>query len=100
MSHLAVNTYPMMRRKPRQLKPSNKYLVEALGKNWATVVVWIAVLSVTLPVFRSGGRTNLTLVDWIRNHSIWGPPVEYVPIENYARELEGAWLDEEGNLRW
>lgn len=43
-----------------------------------------------LPVFRSGGRTGLSLWGWIINHTIWGPPVEYVPEEDYARELEGV----------
>lgn len=43
-----------------------------------------------IPIFRSGGRTNLTFVGWIINHTIFGPPVEYVPEEDYARELEGV----------
>lgn len=48
----------------------------------------LIVLSFTLPIFRSGGRTGLTFWGWIFNHSIFGPPVEYVPFEDYARELE------------
>lgn len=43
-----------------------------------------------VPIFRSGGRTGLTFVGWIINHTIWGPPVEYVPEEDYSRELEGV----------
>ena len=67
---------------------------------WKVVGVWVFVIAFTWPVFRSGGRANLTLFDWIKNHSIWGPPVEYVPEELYSRELEGTWIDDKGNLRW
>ena len=82
-------------------KPSdNKYLVDVVGKNWACLIVWLVVLGVTLKVFRSGGRTNLSFVGWIINHTVYGPPVEYVPLEDYVRELEGVWIDEQGNLRW
>ena len=44
----------------------------------------------TAPIFRSGGRTDLTMFQWIVNHTIFGPPVEYVPEEDYAKELEGV----------
>lgn len=50
----------------------------------------LAVGSFTLPVFRSGGRTDLTFWGWVKNHTIFGPPVEYVPAEDYARELQGV----------
>ncbi len=50
----------------------------------------IAVESVTLPIFRSGGRTGLSFWQWVVNHSIFGPPVEYIPLEDYSRELEGS----------
>lgn len=43
-----------------------------------------------LPIFRSGGRTGLTFGGWVVNHTVFGPPVEYVPSEDYARELEGV----------
>lgn|GEM_PF-1433428 len=49
----------------------------------------LAVESFTLPIFRSGGRTGLSFWGWVVNHTIFGPPVEYVPAEDYARELEG-----------
>ena len=52
----------------------------------------LIVASFTVPVFRSGGRTGLTFWQWIINHTIWGPPVEYVPEEDYMRELEGVKL--------
>jgi len=44
----------------------------------------------TVPIFRSGGRTGLTFVGWVVNHTIFGPPVEFVPEEDYTRELEGV----------
>ncbi|GAJ04688.1 unnamed protein product, partial [marine sediment metagenome] len=49
----------------------------------------VAVESFTLPIFRSGGRTGLSFWQWVVNHTIFGPPVEYVPEEDYSRELEG-----------
>ena len=58
------------------------------------------VMAFTLPVFRSGGRAGLTMFSWIANHSVFGPPVEYVPEEKYMEELQGTWVDEKGNLRW
>ena len=57
-------------------------------RNWKILGVWLIILSVSLPVFRSGGRTNLTFINWIRNHTIWGEKVEYVPFEDYAAEME------------
>lgn len=50
----------------------------------------VAVESATLPIFRSGGRTGLSFWGWVANHTIFGPPVEYIPVENYSRELEGT----------
>lgn len=40
-----------------------------------------------LPIWRSGGRGNLTFWGWVWNHTIFGPPVEYVPEEDYEAEL-------------
>jgi len=50
----------------------------------------LAVGSFTLPVFRSGGRTGLSFWGWVKNHTVFGPPVEYVPAEDYVRELQGV----------
>jgi len=50
----------------------------------------VAVESFTLPIFRSGGRTGLSFWQWVVNHTIFGPSVEYVPEEDYSRELEGV----------
>jgi hypothetical protein len=40
-----------------------------------------------LPIWRSGGRDHLTFWGWIWNHSIWGPPIEYVPEEDYESAI-------------
>ncbi|MBU0598982.1 hypothetical protein KKF61_08430 [Patescibacteria group bacterium] len=40
-----------------------------------------------VPVWRSGGRKNMTFWGWIWNHTVFGPRVEYVPEEDYTAEL-------------
>lgn len=57
--------------------------VTALG------LTFLVVESFTLPIFRSGGRTGLSFWGWVVNHTVFGPPVEYVPEEDYTRELIG-----------
>lgn len=61
----------------------------------ATVALAISLV----PVWRSGGRTKLNFWEFILNHTIWGPPIEYVPEEKYTEELKGiklcAEIDEE-----
>ena len=56
-------------------------------RNWKIFGVWVLVMSFTLPIFRSGGRVNLTFWSWIVNHSVFGEKVEYVPFEDYAAEM-------------
>lgn len=51
---------------------------------------FIAVESFTLPIFRSGGKNNLSFWGFIYNHTIFGSAVEYVPEEDYQREIEGV----------
>lgn len=59
--------------------------------NLKKIAVGALILSAfTVPIFRSGGRTGLTFVGWVVNHTIFGPPIEYVPEEDYTRELEGV----------
>jgi len=86
-THLVRNTSPTKPLYSKLGKPTDKALVELIGKNWTTVVVWVAVLSVTLRIFRCGGRTNLTFFDWIRQHTIYGDKIQYVPEEDYMEEL-------------
>ena len=98
-----IHTYSMTKpsNEPgKHLRKDSKYLVDIVGKNWATAIVWIFALSISWKIFRCGGRTNLTCLGWVVEHSVFGSPVQYVPEENYARELEGTYLDEEDNLRW
>ncbi len=51
------------------------------------VVILVAVLAFTLPIFRSGLKTNLTFVQWLKNHTVFGDPVEFIPREDYETEL-------------
>jgi len=58
---------------------------------WKKIAIGTAVAaSFTLPVFRSGGRTHLTFWQWVWNHTIFGPPIQFIPEEDYQRELEVA----------
>lgn len=61
---------------------------EKLIKNprkWFKTLLGIGiVLSFTLPVFRSGLKTNLTLWEFTINHTTFGDPVEFIPEEDYA----------------
>lgn len=52
----------------------------------------------TVPIFRSGGRTGLTFFQWVKEHTIFGSPVQYVPEEDYTRELEGVTITREIRL--
>lgn len=44
-------------------------------------------LASLLPIWRSGNRTGLSFWGFVINHTVLGPPVEYVPREDYAAEL-------------
>ena len=52
------------------------------------LLVWFVVLAFTAPVFRSGLKTNLTLFGWLRNHTVWGDPIEFIPEEAYTEAFE------------
>jgi len=52
------------------------------------VIFTTIVLSFILPIFRSGGRSNLNFWEWVFNHTIFGPKVEYIPEEDYELELQ------------
>jgi len=36
-----------------------------------------------LPVWRCGLRENLNFWSWVKEHTIYGSPVEYIPEEEY-----------------
>jgi hypothetical protein len=65
---------------------------ERTGEIKRFLIAAVVVGFFTVPVFRSGGRTGLTCWGWLINHTIFGPPVEYVPEEDYAVELKGVKL--------
>lgn len=65
------------------MEPERVKGLKILGTIIATEVIF------GLPLFRSGGRTGLSFWQWVINHSIFGPPVEYVPEEDYMAELAG-----------
>ncbi len=47
-----------------------------------------------LPIWRSGLRENLNFYQFIINHTIWGPEVEYIPEEMLtAGETEGIYME-------
>lgn len=65
-------------------------------KAWQKVAIGAVVIGAfTIPVFRSGGRTGLTFFQWVKEHSIWGSPIQFVPEEDYRRELEGVKITRE-----
>jgi len=51
------------------------------------VLMVVGISSSFLPVWRSGGRTELTFWEWVFNHTVWGPPVEYIPEEDYEAAI-------------
>lgn len=57
-----------------------------LTSNQKAAIVGGVVFSL-LPIWRSGGRTGLNLWEWLINHTVWGPPIEYVPEEDYMTAL-------------
>lgn len=60
-----------------------------MGVATALGTTLLVVESFTLPIFRSGGRTGLSFWGWVVNHTVFGPAVEYIPLEDYSREMEG-----------
>ena len=49
-------------------------------------IILLGALSL-IPIWRSGGRENMTFWGWLYNHTIFGPKVEYVPEEDYEAEI-------------
>jgi hypothetical protein len=54
--------------------------------NQQKVIIGLGAASL-LPIFRSGLVTHMNFWQWVYNHTIWGPPVEYIPEEDYKTEL-------------
>jgi uncharacterized membrane protein len=47
------------------------------------IILTVAGLASLLPIWRSGLREHMNFWEWIINHTIWGPPSEYIPEEYY-----------------
>ena len=43
----------------------------------------LALLASFLPVWRCGLRENLNFWSWVKEHTVYGSPVEYIPEEEY-----------------
>ncbi len=43
----------------------------------------LALLASFLPVFRCGLRENINFWEFLRQHTVFGSPVEYIPEEKY-----------------
>ena len=52
------------------------------------LLIGLAAASLVLPIFRSGGRDNLNFWQFAYNHTNWGPPIEYIPEEDYQEAFE------------
>ena len=50
-----------------------------------TVIVWLVLLAFTVPIFRSGVKSNMTLWEFIIIHTIFSDGPEYIPKEDYAK---------------
>lgn len=59
------------------------------------VLITLTIAS-TIPVFRSGARSHLTFWEWVWNHTIFGPPIEYLPEEDYESALCATTLTRRG----
>ena len=43
----------------------------------------LALLASFLPVWRCGLRENLNAWQWLKEHTVYGSPVQYIPEEEY-----------------
>ena len=58
-----------------------------MTKGEKTVLAGFAVLSL-IPIWRSGLREDMNLWQWVANHTVFGPPSEYVPEKYYIPKKE------------
>ena len=52
------------------------------------ILLLILLLLSFLPIWRCGLRDKLTFWDFVREHTIYGSPVEYIPEEDYESVLQ------------
>lgn len=60
------------------------------------MIKWLVILGAAglIPVWRCGLRENLTLYEFIIEHTIWGHEVTYIPEELLTRgETEGIYME-------
>lgn len=81
---MKLSNEPARRGRRYYVEPERIKGLKILGTMFAGQVIF------GLPVFRSGGRTGLSFTGWVVNHTVFGPPVEYVPEEDYVAELTGV----------
>ncbi len=78
---------PQKRRTTSLLRRPLKNVDKPIKRHYFTVpkvtIVWIVVLAFTLPIFRSGMKGNLSFVSWLKNHTVFGDTVEFIPKEDY-----------------
>lgn len=54
-------------------------------KLWHVILIVVALGF--MPIWRSGLRGHQTFYQFTLNHTIYGPPVEYIPEENYEEAM-------------
>jgi len=57
-------------------------------KNSSKIALGIGIAAVTMPVFSSGLKRDLTFAQWIWNHTKWGPLPTYLPRENLQASVD------------
>ena len=79
---------PNLRRNISALtKPSGYAEKHIKHRKLKLALVWGVALAFYWPIFRSGLKSNLTLIEFIVNHTVFGDPVEFIPKEDYMQEL-------------
>lgn len=58
------------------------------GKHIGLLIMVLLLFSLAfIPIWRCGLQKNLTFLQFVQEHTIWGHPVEYVPEEDYIGAL-------------
>ncbi len=58
-------------------------------QQWKALGLVVLIAAFAVPVFRSGLRTNLTLFEFMKAHTVFGPEVQFVPEEKYIQQVGG-----------
>ena len=88
---MLMRQFIILRQNRRKSTSEQKMHLPSVGRHtknhYKTALVWIGILAVALPIFRSGLRSNLTFFEFVKLHTIFGPEPEYIPKELYS-EIE------------